>query len=339
MAAYEAITEMDLVVACDMNRQRLDRCGYRFSIDRLYEEYETMLSVERPDIVHIVTPPSVRAEPIELAAQYGVRGIIVEKPIALTPPQVQRIRACVERTGIKIAVNMQRRYFESCQRLHRILRDGKIGKITFVRCMTKGNILSMGPHMVDLLLYFLNDSSPGEIWATAYGMNGYEYGHPAPANMLTVFTFPDHVMAYCEDGDDAVGTAGETDFWQQLEINIWGTCGWAWWIQNRDWGCQVEGQSEPCVQVTRWRRDDPSGQTQFTRAMASWLNDDRNIHLNCLANAVRGFDAIMGTFKSVLEHKRVKLPTEIPDDIAATVERSLSWRQRDPVSKNRGAHA
>ena len=65
---------------------------------------------------------------------------------------------------------------------------GVIGKLGFVRCVTKGNILSMGPHMIDLLLYFLNDVAPTHAWATGYGMNGYDYDHPAPANMLMAFS-------------------------------------------------------------------------------------------------------------------------------------------------------
>ena len=324
MAAYEQVTEVRLTAACDVNRERLDGAGTRFHIERRYEQYEAMLSAERPDIVHIVTPPSIREEPIELAARYGVKGIIVEKPIALSPPQVERIKACVNRSGIRIAVNMQRRYFDSCQKLRQVLLDGAIGPIQFIRCVTKGNILSMGPHMVDLLLYFLGDVAPTHAWATAYGMNGYDYGHPAPANVLMTFTFPGDVVACCEDGDEAVGTAGETDFWQHLEFDIWGSRGRAWWLQNRDWGYQSAGMPEAVVQTCNWQRDDLPGQSRFTRAMADWLDDDRHVHLNCLDNTLCGFDAIMGALKSVLVRRRLSLPTEIPDDILATLERDLS---------------
>ena len=324
MAAYEQVTEVRLTAACDVNRERLDGAGTRFHIERRYEQYEAMLSAERPDIVHIVTPPSIREEPIELAARYGVKGIIVEKPIALSPPQVERIKACADRSGIKIAVNMQRRYFSTCQQLRQVLLEGGIGRIECVRCVTKGNILSMGPHMIDLLLFFLNDAAPTEVWATAYGMNGYEYGHPAPANVLMEFTFPGQVVAYCEDGDEAVGTPGETSFWQHLEFNIWGSRGRAWWLQNRDWGYQAVGMSEPIVGTCNWDRDDVPGQREFTRAMAGWLDDDDTVHLNCLDNTLRGFDAIMGALKSSLVHHRLALPTEIPDDILATLERDLS---------------
>ena len=133
MAAFDGLSEIQLVAACDLNRQRLDDAGAKFHIKHRYEQYEAMLEAQRPDIVHIVTPPAIREEPIELAARYGVRGILVEKPIALSPAQVARIKACVERSGIKIAVNMQRGYFDTCQQLRQVLRDGAIGKLEFVR--------------------------------------------------------------------------------------------------------------------------------------------------------------------------------------------------------------
>ena len=324
MAAYEGLGEIQLVAACDMNRQRLDDAGAKFGIEQLYEQYEAMLEAQRPDIVHIVTPPAIREEPIELAARYSVRGILVEKPIALRPAQVERIKTCVARSGIKIAVNMQRRYFDTCQQLRQVIRDGAIGKLEFVRCVTKGNILSMGPHMIDLLLFLLDDVAPTDVWATAYGMNGYDYAHPAPANMLMAFTFPNQVVAYCEDGDEAVGTAGETGFWQHLELDLWASGGRAWWLQNREWGYQAVGMSEPITGTCNWDHDDLPGQREFTRAMAGWLDDDANVHLNCLDNTLRGFDAIMGAIKSSLVHRRLTLPTDIPDDILTTIEQALS---------------
>ena len=154
--AYEGIKEMRLNAACDMRRERLDEYGRKYRIPRLYEDLEKMLAQEKPDVLHIVTPPAIREQPMELAARYGVKGIIVEKPIALNPAQANVIKKLAERTGLKIAVNMQRRYFKTCQDLKKIIDAGRLGDIHWIRCVTKGNILSMGPHLVDLVLYFLN---------------------------------------------------------------------------------------------------------------------------------------------------------------------------------------
>jgi len=321
--AYEGIKEIHLNAACDKNETRLNEYGKMFNIPALYTDFEEMLKKEHPDILHIVTPPSIREMPIETAARLGVKGIVVEKPIALNQTQTRKIKEIVQRTDIKIAVNTQRRYFKSCQSLKRILNEGKIGDICFVRCVSKGNILSMGPHMVDLAMFFLKDVSPTHVWATAYGMNGYHNGHPAPANMMVNFLFPGQITVYYEDAENAVGVLGETEFWQHAEFDFWGAKGRAWWTQNRDWGYQSEDMAKPYLEKTSWDKDDIPGQREFTRAMAYWLDDESNVHLNCLDNALKGFDAIMGALQSAYTGKRVKLPADVPYDINEKLEKKI----------------
>ncbi|MGI6384119.1 MAG: Gfo/Idh/MocA family protein [bacterium] len=313
MQAYKGLDEIRLGALCDMNRERLDACGDKYGINRRYADLQEMLKREKPDILHIVTPPAIREEPMLLAAQAGVRGIIVEKPIALDPAQAGDIRYIAELRGLKVAVNTQRRYFATCRQLKKVLDDRLIGDIQWVRIVTKGNILSMGPHMVDLLLFFLGDLSPVSVWAAASGMNGYDYGHPAPADMLIRYIFPDGITAYCEDAAGAVGTIGEEDFWQHLEFDFWGSRGRAWWRQNSDWGYHIEGEAAPVVETTSWARSDVPGQREFTRAMAAWL-DGREVHLNNLETALQGFEAIMGAFLSACTGQVIDLPATVPNE-------------------------
>ncbi|MDD2707277.1 MAG: Gfo/Idh/MocA family oxidoreductase [Verrucomicrobiae bacterium] len=321
--AYEGLDEIHLSAACDQRRERLDDYGKKYKIPHLYENLEAMLEKERPDILHIVTPPAIREEPMELAARFGVKGIIVEKPIALNPVQAGKIKSLVGRSGMKIAVNMQRRYFKTCLGLKKILDEGKIGDIQWIRCVTKGNILSMGPHMVDLMLFFMNNVRPIRVWAAANGMNGYDYGHPAPANMLVQYVFPGQKVVYFEDAEDAVGTPGETDFWQHGELDFWGTKGRAWWAQNRDWGYHGEGMKNAHVEKSSWEGSDVPGQREFTRAMAHWLDDDGKKHHNCLDNALQGFETILATLQAALTGKRVEFPCVPPDDIIKQLEAKL----------------
>lgn len=320
---YIGLGEVHLHAACDKNEERLENYGKKYKVPALYSDFEEMLAKERLDILHIVTPPTIREEPIELAANYGVKGIIVEKPIALHFNQIAKIKETVEKTGVKIAVNMQRRYYKKCQSLKKVLDGGLIGDIQFMRCVCKGNILSWGPHMIDLLLYFLDDVVPSHVWACAYGMNGYDYGHPAPANMMINFLFPGQITVYLEDAENAVGVFGETDFWQHGELDFWGTKGRAWWAQNRDWGYQGEGMEYPYIENTSWDKDEIPGQREFTRALAQWLDDDNNGHLNCLDNALKGFDLIMATLKAVNVGKRLELPVRVSDDIVQRLESQI----------------
>ena len=67
--AYEGLDEIRLVAACDRDCERLQDYGKKFPIPHLYEDLEQMLADESPDILHIVTPPAIREDPIALAAR------------------------------------------------------------------------------------------------------------------------------------------------------------------------------------------------------------------------------------------------------------------------------
>jgi len=322
-AAYRGIDEMQLVAACDMNRERLDKYSDTFGIKKRYENLEMMLQTEKPDILHIVTPPMIREQPMELAASYGVKGIIVEKPLALMPSQAKKIGEIAARSGMKVAVNTQRPYFTTSRGLKRVLDEVRIGNLVFVRCVTKGNILSMGPHMMDLLMFFLDGLSPDTVWACASGWNGEDYGHPAPANVLARFTYRNGLVVYLEDAEDCVGTQGESDYWMHFELDFWGTKGRAWWLQNRDWGYQCEGMDKAFSAPSIWLDDAEPGQREFTRAMALWLDDDTKVHVNCLANSLKQCNQIMGAVLSALTGETIALPAEVGDDVVMNLERQL----------------
>jgi len=320
---YNGIDTMMLVAACDMNAERRRDYGARFGIPALYEDLESMLAAEKPDILHIVTPPRVREEPIALAAERGVKAVIVEKPIALTIPQARTIRDTAAGTGIKIAVNTQRRYYTALQEMKRAVDRPDFGDIRFLRMVTRGNILSWGPHVMDQILLFLDDVAPTSVWATAYGMNGYEYGHPAPANLLLALTFPNDVMVYLEAADDAVGVPGAEGFWHHAEFDVWGTHGRAWWTASQGWGYQCDGDTTAHVAETNPSVTEVPGQREFTRAVGRWL-DGEECHGCCLDSALLGFDITMAAYLSVLEQRRLDFPAAVPDDITERLEAKLT---------------
>lgn len=74
------------------------------------------------------------------------------------------------------------------------------------------------------------------------------------------------------------------------------------------------------MERSRWDESDLPGQRELTRALARWLDDDSAVHLNCLDNALRGFEAIMGALQSAYVGKRIELPAEVAPDIISKLE-------------------
>ena len=79
----------------------------------------------------------------------------------------------------------------------------------------------------------------------------------------------------------------------------------------------------PHAERTSWDADDAAGQRAFTRAMAHWLDDDRRVHLNCLKNALAGFDMIMAALQSAWLQKDVTVPAAVTDDLLRDLEERL----------------
>src|SRR4051812_28170880 len=76
--------EVELVALCDPDEARLQAAGEAFGVARRYRDYREMLRNERLDLLTIATQAPQHA-PITLdAVEAGVRGILCEKPIAMT---------------------------------------------------------------------------------------------------------------------------------------------------------------------------------------------------------------------------------------------------------------
>ena len=75
--AYEHITRGRAVACCDLDQGRVQAYGEAFGITARYTHLDDMLENEKPDVVHVVTPPTLRVTLMTHLAQAGVRGLIV----------------------------------------------------------------------------------------------------------------------------------------------------------------------------------------------------------------------------------------------------------------------
>ncbi len=313
--AYAQLANMHLVAVCDAIEERCDRYRETYSVPEAYSDFEQALDAVRPDIVHVVTMPTNRVWEAETCAKYGAKAMIVEKPVAVRPSELPALEAIQRDTGLKIIVNAQRRYYPQ-------FRDGtirdivanRIGELYFVRASTKGNMMGMGPHTMDLLLMFLGDVAPEAVWATGHTLSdeSYELTHRAPQSIMAQYWFPGGVRAMFDCSPDALGTPGEQSFWMHLHFDFLGTEGRLYLTQNAGYWYQSKGMAEPVCGESSWDLQEENGQRDFTQAVADWL-DGGEPHLNRLelhANAVR---ALHGAQKSAWVRNRVELPTEFSD--------------------------
>ncbi len=118
------------VAITSRNLERAHAVARQHGVARCHASLADLLADPAVEVLDIAVPPNVQPEVIRQAAEHGdhLRGILAQKPLALT---VAEARDCVERcgqAGIKLAVNQNMRYDQSIRAMKDILRRGWIGE-------------------------------------------------------------------------------------------------------------------------------------------------------------------------------------------------------------------
>src|SRR5262249_39724572 len=123
-----------------------------------YADYQEMLDKEHLDLVSICTWPQLHAPMTIAAAHAGARGILCEKPMALTLSEANAMLDACRRNGARLSVDHQRRLGEPFRVAKEMAQGGDIGELIRVEAhVSDSNLYDWGPHLIDLMFYFFDD--------------------------------------------------------------------------------------------------------------------------------------------------------------------------------------
>ncbi|MFX1389189.1 MAG: Gfo/Idh/MocA family protein [Promethearchaeota archaeon] len=138
--------DTEIVAVSDTNiknaKEKLEKWGLRTL--KIYPDYRNMIDKEGLDIVEILTPHHLHGPMTEYCAKAGVKGISVQKPMAHTLADCERmIRVCEEqKTKLKVYENF--RFYPVFLRAKELLDKGILGELTNFRI---NSINAGGPSM------------------------------------------------------------------------------------------------------------------------------------------------------------------------------------------------
>jgi predicted dehydrogenase len=123
--ALRDLPESELVAVCDPSPERAEAfsCSYG---GRPFTDTAAMLREASPEAVIICTPHPQHAEPVILAAEAGAHAL-VEKPLAASLADCDRMLAAAQKAGTLLGVVSQRRLYEPVLRMKAAIDAGKIG--------------------------------------------------------------------------------------------------------------------------------------------------------------------------------------------------------------------
>jgi predicted dehydrogenase len=128
MQAYD---DVRLVACWDDNEERGRASAERFGM-AYQPRREEFLADPRIDAVIVTNETAYHAEAVEAVAAAG-KAILLQKPMALTVADCDRITQAVERAGVPFSMAFQMRHDPANLRMRELVRDGALGKVGILR--------------------------------------------------------------------------------------------------------------------------------------------------------------------------------------------------------------
>lgn len=125
-AALRDLAESQFTAVCDNDGARAAAFAAQYGV-RPYTDAATMFREAGIEAVVICTPHPLHAAPSILAAEHGVH-VLVEKPLAASLEDCDRMMAAAAKHNVQLGVVSQRRFFEPVVRMKTAVDEGKIGK-------------------------------------------------------------------------------------------------------------------------------------------------------------------------------------------------------------------
>jgi predicted dehydrogenase len=116
---------------CDREPLMAKQLSMRLSVPHWYSDVATMLESEKPDVVHIATPPDSHLALAKFCLQSGCH-VFMEKPFALDGRQTREILALARAAGRLISVNYMYNFETPYLDMMNQARSGKLGRIVHV---------------------------------------------------------------------------------------------------------------------------------------------------------------------------------------------------------------
>lgn len=108
----------------------------RWGIPRAYDTAEALFADPDVRAVHLCTPPDSRVALAEAAARAG-KDILIEKPMARTVAEADRIIGAAERGGVRLGAMFQYRFTPTARQIKQAVDEGRLGRLLLVTLEAK----------------------------------------------------------------------------------------------------------------------------------------------------------------------------------------------------------
>jgi predicted dehydrogenase len=119
------------VAVCDLSPARAEAAAARWGVPAWYADHDRLLAEQAPDVVHVTTPPGSHL-PLALDALAAGAHVIVEKPAAADPAEVEHLLEAARRRRRHVVESYTYLFSEQVQRLLGLRSSGAMGDVVHV---------------------------------------------------------------------------------------------------------------------------------------------------------------------------------------------------------------
>ena len=180
--AWRNVPEIEIVGACDEKFKALSLFATEYNVQNTYNDLRQMLEKQQPDILVVATWPSSHLKNVLEAVRCGIKGILVEKPIAVNTSQLEQMIQVTERANINLMEAFMYRHHPLTLGVKQKIEEGAIGDVRYVRStfstqltdrqnwrlrgdLGGGAIMDLGCYCINIIRYLVG-CEPQFAWAT-----------------------------------------------------------------------------------------------------------------------------------------------------------------------------
>ncbi|MAG36677.1 MAG: hypothetical protein CL878_10620 [Dehalococcoidia bacterium] len=325
--AYKQAERVELLAAADPLEAARDQFQQDVGVPQVFASTEEMLAAVQPDIVSVCTWHPLHPAATVAAARAGAKGIICEKPMAISLGEADRMLAACSEHGTRLAIGHQRRFTRGWERGRALVQGGAIGEPLFVNARIAEGLLNWGTHTIDGVRFALND--PDAEWvmgAVERNTDRHERDTLIEDACMGLVNFAGGVQAFIESDlrrDSATagafrlrGTAGMLEVAEsQVRLFNAHTRGWHDVPLGRD------AEAYPAI----------GGQTNVAQVqeLLAWIEGGPE-HRGAGRRARATVEIMMALYQSAREHRMMRLPLEERDNPLELMVAEGKLPVRDP---------
>lgn len=132
LPALRSLGQAEVLAAADIDASALKRVAERWRVPRGYCDFRELLEDRLVEAVAICLPAPLHAE-VALAALQAGKHVMIEKPLALSLDDCDRVVEEAANSSLKAMVGFNMRWHRLVQRAREIIAEGRLGRITSIQ--------------------------------------------------------------------------------------------------------------------------------------------------------------------------------------------------------------